>query len=227
MYSINLETSAEESPKRKSVLRTAFVGSQGIRSGWSMLIFLAIVMAQVLLTRVPVNHLLHYMKDKAGLEAWSAVVGIGILAVLVFVATAVMAMIEKRPVLSYGFAGERKLSRFVLGIAGGVAALSALVLVLKMSGLLIFDGQTLHGTGAWSYGLQWGLAFLLTGLFEESLLRGYLQSTLSRGIGFWWAALVLSLGFGALHFPNRGESPVGLLSVVGIGLVFCLSLWLT
>jgi membrane protease YdiL (CAAX protease family) len=65
------------------------------------------------------------------------------------------------------------------------------------------------------------------GLFEESLLRGYLQSTLSRGIGFWWAALALSFGFGASHLPNRGESPIGILSVVGIGMVFCLSLWLT
>jgi hypothetical protein len=35
------------------------------------------------------------------------------------------------------------------------------------------------------------------------------------------------LGFGALHLPNRGESPIGILSVVGIGMVFCLSLWLT
>jgi len=228
MNSSNIERESQlGSPKGGWTLRTVFVRSQGIRSGWSMLIFLAIVMAQVLITRVPVNHLLHYMKYKQGLEAWSAIVAIGIPALLVFVATAIMAKIEERPVLSYGFMGDRKLSRFVLGIAGGVAALSALVLALKVSGLLTFDGQMLHGKGAWSYGLQWGLAFLLTGLFEESLLRGYLQSTLTRGIGFWWAALALSIGFGALHLPNRGESPIGLVSVVAIGMVFCLSLWLT
>jgi hypothetical protein len=147
--------------------------------------------------------------------------------VVVLVATAIMAKIEKLPVLSYGFMGERRLSRFVLGIAGGIAALSALVLALKMSGFLIFDGQALHGKSAWSYGLQWGLAFLLTGLFEESLLRGYLQFTLTRGIGFWWAALLLSLGFGATHLANHGESPIGILSVIVIGLVLCLILWLT
>jgi len=215
------------SSTREGTLRTLFIGPQGIRSGWSMLIFLAIVVAEVLVTRVPVNFLLHYMKNVQSLQAWTPVVGAGIPAVLVLIATAIMAKIEKRPVLSYGFTGERKLSRFVLGIAAGVAALSALVLVLQMSGFLIFDGQTLHGKGAWSYGLQWGLAFLLTAWFEESLLRGYLQSTLTRGVGFWWAALLLSMGFGALHMPNHGESPIGVLSVVGIGLVFCLSLWLT
>jgi membrane protease YdiL (CAAX protease family) len=192
-----------------------------------MLLFLATAIAEVLITRVPVNHLLHSIHDKQSLEVWSAVIATGIPALLVLVATAIMTKIEKRPVLSYGFMGERRLLRFVTGILGGIAALSVLVLALKVSGFLIFDGQTLHGKSAWSFGLQWGLAFLLTAWFEESLLRGYLQSTLTRGIGFWWAAILLSIGFGATHLPNRGESPIGILSVVGIGMVFCLSLWLT
>jgi len=50
-----------------------------------------------------------------------------------------MARIEGRPVLSYGFTDKRRLSRSVLGIVGGVAVLSVLVLALKMSGWLIFD----------------------------------------------------------------------------------------
>ena len=211
----------------KWTLRSSFIGPQGIRSGWSMLIFVVILVVEVLATRVPVNHLLHSMKHKPSLEAWSPAVAAGILALLVLVATAIMAKIEGRPVLSYGFIDKRRLSRFVLGIAGGVAALSALVLALKMSGWLIFDGRALHGKSAWSYGLQWGVAFLLTALFEESLLRGYLQSTLTRGVGFWWAAVLLSLAFGATHLPNHGESPIGIFSVVGAGLLFCLSLWLT
>ena len=208
-------------------LRSSFVGPQGIRSGWSMLIFIVILVVEVLATRVPVNRLLHSMKHNPTLEAWSPAVAAGILALLVLVATAIMARIEGRPVLSYGFTDKRRLSRFMLGIAGGVAALSALVLALKMSGWLIFDERALHGESAWSYGLQWGIAFLLTAWFEESLLRGYLQSTLARGVGFWWAAVLLSLAFGATHLPNHGESPIGIFSVVGAGLLFCLSLWLT
>lgn len=212
---------------RKWTLRSSFVGPQGIRSGWSMLIFTMILLVELLVTRVPVNLLLHSMKMNPNLEAWSPTVAAGILVLLVLVGTAIMAKIEGRPVLSYGFIDKRRLSRFVLGIAGGVAAMSALVLALKMSGWLIFDGRALHGESAWSYGLQWGIAFLLTALFEESLLRGYLQSTLARGVGFWWAAVLLSLAFGATHLPNHGESAIGIFSVVGAGLLFCLSLWLT
>ncbi|MGB7599665.1 MAG: CPBP family intramembrane glutamic endopeptidase [Candidatus Sulfotelmatobacter sp.] len=211
----------------KWTLRSSFIGPQGIRSGWSMLIFIVILMVEVLVTRVPVNHLLHSMKLNPSLEPWSPALAAGILALLVLVSTAVMAKIEARPVLFYGFIDKRRLSRFMLGVAGGVVALSALVLALKMSGWLIFDGRALHGASAWSYGLQWGVAFLLTALFEESLLRGYLQSALTRGVGFWWAAVLLSLAFGATHLPNHGESPIGILSVVGAGLLFCLSLWLT
>jgi CAAX protease family protein len=86
------------------------------------------------------------------------------------------------------------------------------------------ETETRLKCSAWSYGLQWGIAFLLTALFEESLLRGYLQSTLARGVGFWWASVLLSLAIGATHLPNHGESPIGIFSVVGAGLLFCLSL---
>ena len=85
--------------------------------------------------------------------------------------------------------------------------------------------------------------FLLVALAEETFLRGYLQFTLSRGLGqiyqrllepsranilgFWTAAAALSFVFGLGHVANSGESPLGLLSAGLIGLVFCLSLWRT
>jgi membrane protease YdiL (CAAX protease family) len=216
------EVSAAQSP-----LRAVFVGAEGIRSGWSVLLFVAIMVVQAMVTRIPVDRLLHHLNHTPGLEMWSPIVGAAFPALLVVVATALMARIERRPVLSYGFVDARWLSRFALGLTAGVGALSVLVLALKLSGFLVFDAQALHGWTALRCGLQWGLAFLLTGIFEESLLRGYLQSTLARGLGFWWAALLLSVAFGAAHIPNHGESPIGILSVVCAGMMFCLSLWLT
>ncbi len=102
-----------------------------------------------------------------------------------------------------------------------------LVGVLWKSGSLVFDGCLLSGLTALKYALAWALVFLLVGFFEESLLRGYLQYTPSRGIGFWWAALLLSFVFALMHTCNVGESPFGLLFVGVGGLVFCLSLWCT
>jgi hypothetical protein len=142
-------------------------------------------------------------------------------------ATAIMAMIERRPLLAYGFQGESRAVRFVSGLILGFVALSAFLLVLWKAGLLVFDGQLLHGTAILKYALGWGLMFFMTALFEETTLRGYLQFTLTRGIGFWWAALLLSFLFGFAHGSNPGETHVGLASAAGIGLVFCLSLWYT
>jgi membrane protease YdiL (CAAX protease family) len=62
------------------------------------------------------------------------------------------------------------------------------------------------------------------GFTEESLLRGYLQQTLTRGLGFWWAALLLSIAFAGIHKTNPGESPIGLLSAVGAGMLFSMGL---
>ncbi len=207
--------------------RSIFSGAEGMRPGWRALIFVLLIVGQAVATRVPVDHVLHALHAKDPAHLWSAILATAMPAVLVLVATAVMAKLEKRPVLSYGFTGQRMLSRFVWGIVTGVATLSMLVLTLNMSGFLVFDGQRLHGAEAWSFGLQWGLIALFTGLFEEGLLRGYLQFTLARGIGFWWAALVLSVLFGLAHLPNGGESIVGIVSVVLAAMVFCLSLRLT
>jgi len=80
---------------------------------------------------------------------------------------------------------------------------------------------------AWKYALAWAIVFLLVGLYEESLLRGYLQCTLARGIGFWWAALILSVAFALGHVSNYGESILGIVEVGLGGLLFCLSLWYT
>jgi len=67
---------------------------------------------------------------------------------------------------------------------------------------------------------------LLVGLMEEPQLRGYLQFTLARALGFCWAAMILSAAFGVGHIHNRGETLPGVLSIGASGL-FCLSLWYT
>jgi len=67
------------------------------------------------------------------------------------------------------------------------------------------DGELLHGSDILKYALGWGLVFLMVAFFEESTLRGYLQFTLTRGIGFWWGALLLSLLFGFSHGTIRAR----------------------
>jgi len=208
--------------------RWIFFGENGLRAGWSALLFLIILAALATGTIFAVRAVVHFRPNpNAPLGPRFALVQEVLQLVLVLIATAIMALFEKRRVGIYGYSGNAKLVRFCWGIVWGFIAISVLVGVLWKLRLLGFDGALLHGTRAWEYALAWAMVFLCVGLAEESLLRGYLQYTLARGIGFWWAALLLSVTFGALHGHNAGESPIGLFSAGAVGLVFCLSLWYT
>jgi membrane protease YdiL (CAAX protease family) len=154
-----------------------------------------------------------------------------------------MAKIERRSNGVYGLGGERKLARFFAGLGCGVVCLSLLVLALWKGGFLVFDGRLLFGGEILRYSTLWLLGFLFVGLLEEYGTRGFLLYTLARGfsgiykwlfktqnssaLGFWTAAVGLSVLFGLGHGKNPGESPIGLLSAGLAGLVFCFSLWRT
>ena len=94
-------------------------------------------------------------------------------------------------------------------------------------GYLAFDGRGLHGAEIWKYAAVWGLVFLGAGIFEESLLRGYLQFTMTRGVGFWWGALVFSLLFGLGHTVTRASLRRPVLRRSLRPRLLCLSLWYT
>jgi membrane protease YdiL (CAAX protease family) len=211
-------------------LHWIFVGSQGIRAGWSVLIFILLLAVVI----VPLQLLLHHYKPdlKSEIPAGLALAGEAVQAGLVLAATAIMARIEGRRPWSYGLGGPRPVANFLFGCAGGLACLSLLVGVLHAGGYLAFDGLALHGVSILAYGLVYLLVFTFVGLSEETLFRGYVQSTLTRGIGFWPAALLVSALFAASHIQNNGENFFGIVEVLVAGLVFCLllrlsgSLWL-
>jgi membrane protease YdiL (CAAX protease family) len=211
---------------KSRVLRGLFVNEQGLRAGWSVLIFLAIV---VVLSALGGKLVGHFFADKdmhLG-PPYSLIPTEAALVFGLFIATWVMSKIEKRPVLSYGLTDSRRVRRFIFGLAVGLLSISALVGALWATHLLVFDGRVLSGAAIWKYAASWAALDLLVAFFEEGLFRGYLLYTLTRGLNFWWAALITSVLFGAAHGHNAGESPVGLISAGLGGLVLCLSLRLT
>lgn len=220
-------------PADTSRLRWIFVSSQGIRAGWSIGIFLVSLLAPAIAVWLFAHFVLHHDgKPPKILTPWAMIASDGITSLAVLFATAVLARIEKRPLLSYGLAGPRPAALFAAGLAGGFLCLSALVGVLAAGHWWVFDGFATKGAAIALYAAAWGAGFLLVGLSEEWLFRGYILNRLGRSIGFWPAALVMSLLFGAAHSRNAGEDILGLAEVVVAGLVFCLmlrlagSLWL-
>jgi membrane protease YdiL (CAAX protease family) len=227
-----------------SALRRVFIGADGLRAGWSLLIFIALLAAILFCTHF-IMHRFHPVHQDAAaaftLRFTLLNEGIPLLATLLV--TWIMSKIEHRPNSIYGLGGQSKMSHFIAGLAWGVTLLSLLVLILWKTGLLVIDSRLLFGANALRHGAAWLVGFFVIGLLEEYLTRGYLLFTLARGIagiyrwifktrhsatlGFWSAAIILSLLFGLGHGKNPGESPLGLLSAGLASMVFCLSLWRT
>jgi hypothetical protein len=219
--------------KAGTKLRWVFRGPDGLRAGWSLLIFALVLCALLVAASLAVRLAFHQAFDLKGVISPRVfLISEGSLVILVLAATAIMGWIEGNPVWAYGLGGRRPAQNFLAGLAGGLVCLSVLVGALAAGGYLVFDGAALHGMHIVRYALIWLLAFLLVACGEEAMFRGYLQSTLARGMGFWPAALVSSLVFGAAHMANPGESPAGITGVIAAGLTFCLllrlsgSLWL-
>lgn len=238
---------ADPIPAPPSTLRKIFMGKDGIRAGWSLLIFIALLAAIAFCINFVGHKLLPSLPKtlKPGQEippvAGILIEGLNFLVVL-FVAW-VMSKIERRPNSAYGFGDERRLPHFLAGLGWGVTCVSLVVLTLVKTGLLVIDSRLLFGGDIVRYGAIWSLGFLLVSLFEEYLTRGYVQYTLTRGLaaiyqwafktrhskalGFWTSAVIFSFLFGLGHSNNPGESPIGLLAAGLVAIVFCFSLWRT
>lgn len=228
-----------------STIRKVFVGKDGLRAVWSFLIFL-LVFAALVAIGILIGHLVHPVKQPpkaiTEMSLTFAFVNEALLAFATLLATWIMSKIERRG-RSYGYGGSDRIKRLLSGMCWGLILISLLVLTLWKGGFLVIERRVIFGADMFRYGLLWLLAFGLVGVFEESLTRGFLLYTLTRGLagfyrwafktrhsaalGFWSAATLLSVVFFLGHTGNPGESPVGLLSVFVAGMFFCLAIWRT
>lgn len=210
-----------------SSLNRMFLGPNGLRAGWRILIFLAlVVMMGFLLGRIkPLQHFIQSLGAKGTMTPLATIAGEGLSVLLVFVAAVIMTLIEKRSFTDYGLPmNEAFGKRFWQGLPLGFGMLSLLLSAIWALHGFSLTGLAVGGATAVKFGLLWAIAFFLTGIFEEFTFRGYLQATLGSGIGFWPAAIVLGVFFGGLHLQNSGEAIFGALMAGTFGVVAAFAL---
>jgi len=203
-----LPTSPLESPQStpRRTRRTIFFGPFGLRAGWSLLIYLALLGAFIG-GLYGIGHGIHLHRAhvaavaaaKAGKPApppetspfkqedgkpmaLSYMISAegGLFALFLFVSW-LMARIEHRKLSAFGLGGAHRVSRFLVGAFWGIAAISLLILALHTFHLLAFDARLDHGRSIFFWGALQLIGFLLVGFTEEYSMRGYLQFTLTRG----------------------------------------------
>ena len=202
--------------------RNLFYGPQGLRAGWGLLLYLALAQGMGALLFV-------ILKATVGLPEHVPftppviILGEAIQLVFALVAALILGRIEKRPLAAYGIALRQAFGGlFWEGTLWGILSISAVIGMMALAGGYSVSGLAVHGGEALKNGVLWALALLGVGLYEEIYFRGYPLATLTRGIGFWPAALLLSFLFGAIHyFTKPMETWMDFASVGLIGLFFC------
>jgi len=249
-------TQAEPTTKPATIFRGRF----GLRAAWSIslfvpifLLFLALFSITTLAVTGRLKQTIHdatshqHEKKPAtpppahDIRPKGSAISEGLQLAATAAATLALALIERRRLSVYGI-GRSRLSDFLPGALWGLTTLALLVETLRATHVLVFDALALHGPAVYLYAAKWLLVFLLVGLFEEYLTRGFLQYTLTRGliglaeklslqharaIAFWSAAVIMSVVFGSGHLSNPGEDRVGILMVFVAGMVFSYALWRT
>ncbi len=208
-------------PEKPSAIRRVFVGPSGIRAGWRFLMYLLMAIA----LGAGFRFVLQGWHPSGAAQLWASLVGEVIALTTAVIPALIMAKVEKRPFDGYGLPLRKAFGRlFWVGAVWGIVAITVLLVGIRGLHGFYFGHLALHGVRILKFALFWGVFFLLVGLFEEFLLRGYTLFTLSSGIRFWPAAIALSLLFGFAHMSNPGEAWYGELAAALIGLFFCLTL---
>ena len=212
-------TSPAKAPPPEGTLDRIFLNANGLRAGWRLLIYAGFVLGLGFAGGIAVQEFARpgLSRPSAGLFFPYEVLGFA----AVLGAALIMARIEHRSPGVYGLPlGSAFGKLFWQGCLLGLIEVSALVGLIAAFGGYSFGSLALHGRELLRWGILWAVLFLFVGLFEEFLFRGYTLYTLADGIGFWPAAIILSLVFGRVHLSNNGENWAGVAGVLMIGLIF-------
>lgn len=202
--------------------RRVFVGPHGLRAGWSLLVFFAVGLLVEAGVGWIVTRFWQFKKD----APWTPGLFIGGETAFVAIAllmTWIMGRIEGRSLATYGIPLRRAFGgRFWEGAGWGLASCALVYVLIAAAGGYRLHGLAVEGSAVLRWGALWALAMLAASAYEELYFRGFPLFTLSRGVGFWPAALILSLYFGGIHyFQKPNESFLDFLNVALIGLFFC------
>lgn len=212
--------------------RQIFFNDRGLRAGWRLVIYCGMIRLLVYGAQLVAKQLGGASKGPTlpdYLQAIFQAIGeLMLFLVLLFLAW-IMSRIERRKVGAYGLPLQRSaVSSFVRGyFLWGFLPLAFLLLVLRAAHAFYFGSVTALNARIVGWGLLWFAVFLLVGLFEEYMLRGYFLYTLADGIGFWPAAIIQAILFAGIHMGNGGETKIGIVAAGFFALFAAATLWRT
>jgi membrane protease YdiL (CAAX protease family) len=205
-------TEQAEAPRRTDV----FFGPHGVRAGWRILLFGALLVTSVAVVGVVILAS-GLLDDMTG----------GFLAMLLgaLLASAVMLRaVDRRPVGALGFPLEPRAARdsaVGLGIGGGLLGGAVLLLAVAGTARWVADDG---GAAEYAASLARSLViFTVAAAAEEVIFRGYAFQALVQGTGAWPAILLTSAAFAAGHGQNPNVTWLGLANIFLAGIMLAVA----
>ncbi|MGN1158549.1 MAG: lysostaphin resistance A-like protein [Agathobacter sp.] len=124
-------------------------------------------------------------------------------------------VIQKRKMRTIGFVKKDIAKEYGIGLLVGFGIFTVAVLLCVVTGSLKLSG--LSSTFSVVPFVLFGLGYMIQGMAEEVLCRGYLMVSIGRRYPIWAAVLLNALFFAALHLANDGISPLALVNLVLFG----------
>ncbi|MCI8634222.1 MAG: CPBP family intramembrane metalloprotease [Eubacterium sp.] len=123
--------------------------------------------------------------------------------------------IQKRKLSSLGFVKKGCGKEYVTGILIGFGMFSAAVLLCIVTGSIRFTGS---GTFAVSTFLLFTAGYMVQGMAEEVLCRGYFMVSVGRRYPMAAAVIANATAFAALHLLNPGIAPLAIVNLILFGI---------
>ncbi|HEY4218234.1 MAG TPA: type II CAAX endopeptidase family protein [Gemmatimonadaceae bacterium] len=182
--------------------RLFFSETGGLRAPWRILVFAAACFVALIAAASILGPIITGLFSLLGIRGVSNEWWIEALSMLIGTAVA-LRYVDKRPWSEVWLGHDAaRPSLFVVGFVIGLLAIGIPIVLLIGAHWLRRDPG---GAGSWlGASVRITLMLLPAALFEELLTRGYILSVLQQWIGWTWAVITTSVGFGLLHLANNG-----------------------
>lgn len=137
---------------------------------------------------------------------------------LIVLYTGYCKFIEKRPLSSMGFTKRNMSSLYAKGIGWSAVLIGGAYLICILTGACHFEGVSAQLVPG--YVVFYLIGYMIQGLAEEVICRGYLLVSLSRRNSVWYSVILSSGVFMAMHMSNEHVTVLAYINLFLCGLLF-------
>ena len=147
---------------------------------------------------------------------WYLIVSLFATAMMIGVVFLFCRFLQKRKLRTLGFVKKNMVKEYLLGLLLGFLFFSACVGLAVLTGGLKFDG--ISKTFSFGVFILYLLGYMVQGMSEEILCRGYFLGSYARRYPVYAAVLANALLFAALHLLNSGITVLAFINLTLFGI---------